>query len=150
MNPHFKKLTRPILQRVKGFAARVRSGFYGRGRQIKTASVQVAISSIGTTLVVEGYTFRNLLHGGDGKLVLPLRYLLEAYRQQDPPVLPQLAVSIELIVAVKYILPPRDPQHKRAAQLIIIAFFYLLRVGEYTKPRKQTRTVQFRFNDVLF
>ena len=107
---YFSWLTRPILQRVKGFAARVRSGFYGHSRQIKTASVQVALSAIGTTLVVEGYTFRNPLHGGDGKLVLPLKYLLDAYKQQDPPVLPQLVVPLELILAARDLLPAKGLQ----------------------------------------
>ena len=75
---------------------------------------------------------------------------MHAYKQKDPPVLPQLAVPLELIIAARDLLPKRGQQYKRAAQLIIIAYFYLLRVGEYTKPRKQTRTVQFRFKDVLF
>ena len=103
-NPYFKTLNKPILQKLKGFAARVRSGFYGQGRQIKTASVQVALSAIGVTLVVECYTFRNPLHGVDGKIFLPLKYLLDAYKQQDPPVLPQLAVPLELVVAAKNLL----------------------------------------------
>ena len=33
---------------------------------------------------------------------------------------------------------------------LLSLYFYVLRVGEHTKPRKQTRTVQFRFKDVLF
>jgi hypothetical protein len=38
------------------------------------------------------------------------------------------------------------------ADLIVIAFFFLLRVGEYTLPaaNRQTRTVQFRCEDVRF
>lgn len=38
------------------------------------------------------------------------------------------------------------------ADLIVIAFFFLLRVGEYTLPAasRQTRTVQFRCQDVRF
>ena len=102
------------------------------------------------TLVIEGYTIRNPLYGGDGKLVLPLKYLLDAYKQQDPLVLSQLAVPLELILSAQDLLPSRGIQYKRAAQLITIAYFYLLRVGEYTKPRKKTRTVQFRIKDVLF
>ena len=82
--------------------------------------------------------------------MLPLRYLLDAYGKRDPPVLPQLAVPLEIITQAQKILPTRGKQYQRAALLIGVAYLYLLRVGEYTKPRKQTRTVQFRLKDVLF
>ena len=39
---------------------------------------------------------------------------------------------------------------KCAATLVCIAFYFLLRVGEYTKPRHKTKTVQFRLRDVAF
>ena len=100
--------------------------------------------------MVEGHAFCNPLHDANGKLILPLRYLLDAYKQKDPPVLPQLAVPLELIIKSQQMLPPRGKQYERAALLIGIAYFYLLRVGEYTKPRKQTRTVQFRLKDIMF
>jgi integrase len=48
---------------------------------------------------------------------------------------------------------PAAPSYARAvADLIIIAFFFLLRVGEYTMPlgNRRTRTVQFRLKDVKF
>ena len=92
----------------------------------------------------------NPLHDARGKLVLPLRYLLDAYRKKDPPVRPQLAVPLEVIIQAQKILPQRGKQYQRAALLIGVAYLYLLRVGEYTKPRRQTRTVQFRLKDVLF
>jgi hypothetical protein len=41
---------------------------------------------------------------------------------------------------------------KATADFVMIAFFFLLRVGEYTKPQtaKKTRTVQLRRKDVQF
>ena len=149
-SPIFTGLSQPILRRLKGFAARVRTGYYGKGRQIKVATVQVALSAIGTSLVVAGHSIHNPLHDASGKLVLPLRYLLDAYGKRDPPVLPQLAVPLEVIINAQKILPQRGKQYQRAALLIGVAYLYLLRVGECTKPRRQTRTVQFRLKDVLF
>ena len=46
------------------------------------------------------------------------------------------------------------PQQQATGDLVIIAFYYLLRVGEYTtktrRKRKKKRTVQFRVKDVTF
>ena len=47
-----------------------------------------------------------------------------------------------------------NPQRQATGDLILIAFYYLLRVGEYTtksgRKRKRTRTVQFRYKDIVF
>ena len=64
--------------------------------------------------------------------------------------MPQLAVPLEFIINAQKLLPPRGKQYQYTALLIGVAYLYLLRVGEYTKPRRQTRTVQFRLKDVLF
>jgi hypothetical protein len=47
---------------------------------------------------------------------------------------------------------PNTPLTKATADLVIIAFFFLLRVGEYAMPKAtvRTRTVQFRLQDVTF
>ena len=53
----------------------------------------------------------------------------------------------------------RNPHQQAVGDLTVIAFYYLLRSGEYTKPRlvkrngkmvRATRTVQFRVQDVGF
>ena len=46
-----------------------------------------------------------------------------------------------------------SPQQEATGDLVLIAFYYLLRVGEYTtktRRKKKTRTVQFRIKDVTF
>ena len=147
----FSKPTWNIISTVKGFAHRVRIGYYGQGRRVKAGTVQLAISAIGATLVLEEHAIRNPLKELDGKnLILPLRYLLQAYRNTDPAVKKELAVPVELVIEAQQLLKPKSVKFRRVAQLMMIAFFYLLRVGEYTKPRKRTRTVQFRVKDVLF
>jgi hypothetical protein len=44
------------------------------------------------------------------------------------------------------------PNVQAAADLTVVAFYFLLRVGEYTKPTgsRTTRTTQFRLKDVTF
>ncbi len=81
-------------------------------------------------------------------------------RRKDPLPVPQLAVPVE-VVEMMYTLALKSGKAKdlAVADLAIIAFYYLLRVGEYTKPRfvtvngkktKATRTVQFRIRDIGF
>ena len=77
--------------------------------------------------------------------------MLRTYRREDPRSKPQLAVPV---AAVEYLLSEAttsDPHQTAVADLTNIAFYYLLRVGEYTKPRhKGTLTVPFRVMDVTF
>ncbi len=81
-------------------------------------------------------------------------------RRQDPPPVPQLAIPVEAVEAVhRWVQNKKSPRLHAIADLGIIAFYYLLRVGEYTKPKyaklngkrmKATRTVQFRLKDIGF
>jgi hypothetical protein len=74
---------------------------------------------------------------------------LKKYSDEDPPAEPKLAIPISTItsIAKNY----RWTSHLSAvADLAIIAFFYLLRVGEYTSPAtpRQKRTIPLRKCDV--
>lgn len=75
-------------------------------------------------------------------------------KEQDPAPQPQLALPVETILqaAAPAYSPLASPKAKATADLIVVAFFFLLRVGEYTLPTasRQTRTVQFRCEDVRF
>ena len=78
--------------------------------------------------------------------------MLTAYKRDDPKVQPQLAVPVSvpehLLASIN---PQSDPKQLAIADLVNIAFYYLLRVGEYTKPRNQNiLTVPFRVMDVTF
>ena len=81
-------------------------------------------------------------------------------RREDPLPRPQLAIPVAVVKkAFETAQKSNCPKTKATADLIIIAFYYLLRVGEYTKPRyknyngkriKSSRTVQFSVKDVGF
>ena len=86
---------------------------------------------------------------------------MEGMRRQDPPPVPQLAVPIAVVSNVFEATYAQKTTNKlRAiADLIIIAFYFLLRVGEYTRPRttkvngkeqRATRTQQFQVDNVGF
>jgi hypothetical protein len=86
--------------------------------------------------------------------------MVEGYRRLDPPTTPQLAVPVAIPNACfKASQTSSDPETRAAGCLILIAFYFLLRVGEYTKPRtairngvtiRATRTVQFMVSNVGF
>ena len=64
---------------------------------------------------------------------LSIQRLVEGYRREDPPSVPQLAVPVtvpENMADVAYLT--ECPLLQALGDLAIIAFYYLLRVGEYT------------------
>jgi hypothetical protein len=58
---------------------------------------------------------------------------LKSYKEQDPAPKPQLALPVTTIEhAGAYHQAPQTALTRATADLIIIGFFFLLRVGEYT------------------
>lgn len=86
--------------------------------------------------------------------------MLEGFRREDPPVVPQLAVPVEVPhAAYKTAYSTSCKIEKAKADLALVAFYYLLRVGEYTKPKytvvngvrkRTTRTKQFSIGNIGF
>ena len=64
-----------------------------------------------------------------------IQLMVEGYRRADPPYVPQLAVSITVPQhSFKAALRSTDSLVRTVGCLAIIKLFYLLCVGEYTKP----------------
>ena len=143
---------------VTAFAARVRTGAFGRGKQVSAGEVRSAIAAISKTIELVGE--RSPLYQADNKYVLQLERCVEGMKRDDPPATPQLAVPVTVIKGLHRRAQAQNEPHLRAiADLASIAFFYLLRVGEYTQPRmvkqngkmvRATRTVQFSVGNVGF
>jgi hypothetical protein len=134
------------------FAARVRSGIFGNAVQVGHQTVEKALRHVAQTLLLAGYDDPRRTYGSK-ELDLPFRHLLKAYKNKDPAPQPQLAIPVATIErAATYHQAPNSDLIRATADLIAIAFFFLLRVGEYTMPRRtvQTRTVQFRVQDTTF
>jgi hypothetical protein len=134
------------------FAARVRTGIYGRAVQVGFQSVEKALRHVAQTLLLAGYDDPRRTYGAK-ELDLPFRHLLKGYKEQDPAPKPQLALPVATIErASAYYQAPHTPLIRATADLVTIGFFFLLRVGEYTMPRRnvRTRTEQFRVQDVIF
>jgi hypothetical protein len=144
---------------VSGFAARIRAGNYGRGNQVTVSTVQNGLSAITKTLKLAGKS-SPLYKEGTDKYKTTIQRLIEGYQRQDPPVVPQIAVP----VAVPNLVFTQghasgESKQKAIGNLSLIAFYYLLRVGEYTQPKfifktgkkiRATRTRQFTVGNVGF
>ena len=143
---------------ITAFAARVRTGHYGRGRRVKVQTVAHALSAISKTLELAGQS--SPVYETPGTYRVPVARLMEGYRRVDPPAVPQIAVPAKVPRACQQAAyKTKNDNLKAIGDLAIIAFYYLLRVGEYTKPRfvnragkskRATRTIQFTIGDIGF
>jgi hypothetical protein len=133
------------------FAERVRRGNYGNGTRVRAPTVQVALRAIGKTFEMDGLP--NPTYRSKGKYWLQIERLIEAYRQQDPPVQHKLAVPVSLVNYLHELGRTSTSEKVQAiCDMASIAFYFLLRVGEYTSHGKndRRRTKQFRVCDVTF
>ena len=155
LDPHLQDVTFTTATRaLTGFTARVRTGQYGRGRQITAPAVNSAITAVGKTIALARGHNPTKIAGSD-KLLPRLSQMLEGWTQEDPPTLKKLPVEADIpeyIANIGYLQDATEAQ-KAIGDLVLIAFYYLLRVGEYTTKATRNnskRTVQFKIEDITF
>ena len=140
------------------FAARVRTGILGRGATVKVGTVSKAMSAVSKTIELANEP--SPIYRAPEVYILPLARCIEGMRRSDEPSIPQLAIPVTVpYECYRRAYATTNHKAQATADLCIIAFFYLLRVGEYTTPRtvrrngqqvRATRTIQFRVQDVGF
>ena len=139
---------------LTGFAARVRAGSFGRGQQVGAGTVLSAITAIGQTISLARGVNPTKLEGSE-KLLPRLAQMIEGWKRDDPPVVKKLPVEVDVpeLLARLGRKPTANELDRAIGDLSLIAFYYLLRVGEYTVKATRNnskRTVQFRVADVTF
>ena len=147
----------PYKHRVRalsGFAARVRSGIYGCGKQIRVGSVSSAITAIGSTISLAYGVNPTKINDSD-KLLPRLAQMFAGWKKADPPTIKKLPIAIDSPELLSAVAQENDANEldKAIGDLALIAFYYLLRVGEYTikgHRNNSKQTVQFRVQDVTF
>lgn len=92
---------------------------------------------------------------GSDKYIPLIQQTLDGWRNEDGPVKKKMPVEADVPEWLVKVAAQEDAKEneKAVADLILMAFFFLLRVGEYTvkASRNDTkRTVQFRMKDVTF
>lgn len=136
------------------FAARVREGYYGHGRQVGVGRVRTALRAVGQTCKLDIGVNPLYRKHADTKYLKPLERQLEGYRRNDPIPVPEIAIPVNVPNQV-YAVGKEESSNKKdkaVGELSLIAFYYLLRVGEYAskKQRLSTRTKQFCLCNVTF
>ena len=100
------------------------------------------------------------IYKADKTYKVPVAQLIEGYKREDPPSTPQIAIPVEIAEECQQAgYRTKDTKLHAIGDLSTMAFFFLLRVGEYTKPKlctkngkttRATRTVQFAVNNIGF
>jgi len=154
MDPYLQGVQYTYRVRVlTGFAARVRQGYYGRGKRVATGTVVGAITAVGQEIALACGTNPTKLTGSE-KLLPRLSQMLDGWRKEDPPTTKQLPVEADVPELLAERGRTGDSEVDRAiGDLTLIAFYYLLRIGEYTikgKRNETKQTVQFKYEDITF
>ena len=156
IDPFLDKATTPFvakMQAITCFAGMVRCGDVGRGKQIRSDTVRAALSAIAQTIAMDRGT--TPIHDDNGNYLIPIAMMLKGWKKEDPPTEQKLAVGIDLVEYLCQMGLKKQINGLLAAvgDWVLIAFYFLLRVGEYTTKnhRVETKqTVQFRLGDVVF
>jgi hypothetical protein len=155
MDPFLRGVNTPSrVALLSAFAHHVSEGKTGQGHQVRSGSVQDALCAIGKTFELDLQPNPTYQVGAYGQYWAPLRDMLRGYRRHDPKSSPQLAVPVSItehLLNQHWAHPQHCPQREATADLTNVAFYYLLRVGEYTKPRATaTNTIPIRIKDITF
>jgi hypothetical protein len=139
---------------LTGFAGHIRTGYYHQGKQIQAGSVSSAITAIGQAIALATNTNPTRIVGSN-KLLPHLQQMLDGFRKADPPTTKQLPVEADVPeFLIQLGLSPEARELNRAiSNLTMIAFYYLLRIGEYTTKGTQNNSKQmeeFKMGDITF
>jgi hypothetical protein len=118
--------------RLLTFAVAVREGQYGLGATVQVQSVERALRHVAQRIILDGHRDPRKASPAQQHLDLPISRLLKSYRDKDPPPQPKLALLVSTIKSISRNYRWTEHQHA-TADLVIIAFFYLLRESGNTR-----------------
>ena len=152
--PQEDRLYEKHIRALSGFGARVKTGYYGFGREIGSSSVSTAFAAVGQEISMER-RYNPLKMDGSDKLLQPLSLMMAGFKKWDKPTEKKLPVEADVVELLCLLgqLPGASTKDEVAGDWILIAFYYLLRVGEYTEKSERgdtKQTVPFRMKDVTF
>jgi len=139
---------------LTGFAARVWQGLFGKGKRVATGMVVGAITAIGQEVVLVCRQNPTKI-AGSNKLLPRLSQTFDGWQKEDPPTTKQLPVEADVpeLLAERGRDGAVDNLDQAIGDLTLIAFYYLLHIGEYTVKGAHNETkqmVQFKYeNHVL-
>ena len=94
IGPYLQGKNDDVVVALIGFAARVRSETYGKGKRVGVQRVTDALGAISKTIEMGGYN--DLAYRHHKIYILALERTIESFRRQDPSPTPQLAVPVSI------------------------------------------------------
>ena len=140
---------------LSGFAGLSRAGYYGRGKQVKAGTVSTALTAVGQAISVATGRNPTKVEGSD-KFLPRLAETLEGWGKEDPATKKKLPVEADVpeFVAGAGRLSCATELLKAVGDLMLIAFYFMLRIGEYTMKKGQRasskQTQQFKMSNCTF
>ncbi len=139
---------------LTGFAQQKRTGFYGQGQQVQSSTVSQAITAVGQTIASARNDNPTKVNSSD-KFLPALQVMLNGYSKLDPPTRNMLPVEADVPNLLEEMgCGKGGSTHTQAiGDLAMIAFYYLLQIGEYTGKGKKNntktkQTIQFKLKDL--
>ena len=141
------------MHHITTFGGMVRQGDVGRGNQVQAGSVSTAISAVAQTIAMDHGT--SPLNDAQGNLHRPIKLMLAGFARADPPTEKKCAIGVDIPerLCKLGLTKGATPWLQAVGDWALIAFYFLLRIGEYTIKRTKNQskqTVQFRMKDVVF
>jgi len=136
------------------YAARVRRGGYGHGCTVQSDTVSAALSTVGKEITLACNTNPIKLSGSEN-LHPQLGQILDGWQKTDGPVLKKLPMEADVpeFLVNLGLQPKASAIDKAVGDLALIAFYYLLRIGEHTVKgarNESKQTQQLKMADVTF
>ena len=144
----------PRVRALTGFAGRVRRGAYGRGKQVQASTVVGALTSVGQEIALACGENPTKLAWSD-KCLPRLQQMYDGWRKEDPATTKQLPIEADVpeLLAERGRRPSATERDRAVGDLTLIAFYYQLRISEYTTKgtcNETKQTVQFKREDITF
>ena len=131
------------------FAAALRNGSANGGEPASAATVGRTLRFCGQVMESRGFADPRRAVPGSKELDPRVSRFLTRCDDKDPPPVRQQALPFEAIDHLRRVWEKSSKPSEQISQaLIVTAYFFLLRVGEYTPRIKGRRTVPLRKSDI--
>ena len=131
------------------FATALREGSLNGGKPASGSAIERTLRYCGQVLADRGFADPRRRDVGQNQLDREFSRLFRQYKDGDDPVVRQQAIPSHTVEELAtHALANGSTKDKMVGALAVVAFFFLLRVGEYTPSGGVTRTVPLRKGDV--
>ena len=147
MDPTLQSNVADPIHLLQVFAHRYRTGAIApSGRPVRARTVEGAVRAVGQTMAGMGAPDPRL--APSGKHEFRLGRLFAAYKKQDDPPMRVKPIPIQVIQhSLTLAEASPTPDNLAVANMILIAFFFLMRPGEHTVTKENT---PFTLADIQF